>query len=201
MKLTIAIGLIFLVALPVLANDGIIPGQNPFEFEFVPPERDLIEAWNDDQPPAGAMYSGACFSFPYVPGVTYLLERVEFFAGTIAGQVTLEIWADDPDNDGPDGTYLGGVTYQESPPRDWQGANLEPAVEVTAGEQYWLVYAVVVGSEVTGSYEGVIIPHWWGDDCLTWSGPFDSLAWMARFYGYLPTPVQEGTWSTVKSLY
>jgi hypothetical protein len=131
--------------------------------------------------------------FEFVPANRDLID--------IAGTVTVELRGDGGEGV-PNGPVLGSATYQEMPPRGWQGQNLDNAVPLTAGAQYWLVYSVVVGALVSSSDAGTIIPHYWNNDCATgWSGPWNSLPWMARFYGYDTTATDLGSWSTIKALY
>jgi hypothetical protein len=202
-RLVTAFGILWLVASApnVLAvDDGVLfSDQIPVPGENSPATRALIEAWNDNgQPGSTSTYVSPCFAFNYVPSVSYLLERIEWYAGDIGGTVTTAVRGG-----ALNGPTLGTVTYQESPPRDWQGANLVPAVAVTAGQSYYLVYSIVVGAQVSAAASGNIIPHWHDPSgaCTTFNGPFNSLPWRARFYGTAATPVDTGTWGQIKSIY
>jgi len=204
-RLGIVITVVGLVALtiPALATeDGIILSPAaPAHGQYSSPDTELIEAWNDNGAPGHtASYGSPCFAFHYVPSMSYLLERIDWYAGDVGGQVTVEV------RDGDlNGASLGSVTYMESPPRDWQGENLIPAVPVTAGADYYLVYSIVVGAQVSGASTGNVLPHWHDPAvpvaCSTWSGPFNSLPWRARFYGSIATPVEEGTWGQIRNVY
>ncbi len=143
----------------------------------------LIEAWNDDgEPGSSATYGALCYAFPYVPSVSYELDRIDWYAGNVGSTVTTSVRADSLN-----GPTLGSVTYSEVPPRDWQGANLIPPVPVIAGQTYYLVYTIGrFDAEVsaTSDENGNFISHWadYSNACNTWMGPH-SFLWRARFYG------------------
>ena len=163
---------------------------------------DLIDAWNDTGVPATSWrYAADCFGFEYVPSTTYALHRIEFFTGEIAGTVAVSV-LEDHGSGLPTGSVLGSVTYEETPPRRWQGAALVPPVIVTEGVSYYVRYQVVVDALTSMAESGTIIPHFWSyDDCEAWEGPGQSFAWMARFYGDTMIPVETTTWSCLKALY
>lgn len=193
-----------LVAMAVSAQateNGVeISDQPPGPYQGSPADQSLIEAWNDNgMPGSTATYVSPCFAFEYSPGVSYLLERIEWYAGNISGQVRTTVR--DGGVTGPDLATTG--YYMESPPRDWQGVNLQTPVQVTVGNTYGLVYEIVVGAQVSGASTGTIIPHWHDPSgaCTSFNGPYNSLPWRARFYGQLATPTEASTWGNIKSIY
>lgn len=199
--LAVGIALLLGSVVGVHASDnGVVASQDPpVGWVDSSPDTDLIDAWNDNGlPPYAATYSSPCFAYEYIPTQDYVLERIEWFAGNIGGTVTTSV------REGSlNGLTLGSVTYQEVPPQQWQGADLVPYVPVTAGESYFIVYQVVVGAATSAASSGTVISHWHDPSgaCSSWSGPWSSIAWRARFYGTIGIPVETGTWGTVKSLY
>jgi hypothetical protein len=168
-----------------------------------PARESLMDAWNDAQPfQSGYTYGANVFAFAYTPLVNYTLNRMEFYAGGLAGQVMLEIRA----NDGsglPNGPILASATYTESATQGWQGGNLATPVSLTAGTLYYIRYYVVVNANCAFATGGTIIPHFYSwDSGATWNGPASSFYWMARFYGDEGgIPVIDDTWSSVKGLF
>ena len=202
-RLMVLLGVFWLVESPlnVLATDNgvLISDHVPGPSVYSPATSALIEAWNDNGLPGyPGTYGSPCFAFNYVPSVTYVLERIEWYSGDMEGTVTTAVRSGSLN-----GPVLGSVMYQESSPTHWQGANLIPSVLVTAGESYYLVYSVVVGALITGAESGVSVSHWHDPSgaCLGWLGPFDSAPWRARFYGTIPTSTQTGTWGRIKAIY
>jgi len=170
------------------------PGQNsPASFA-------LVESWNDNgQPGHTSTYASPCFGFVYTPSTSYVLDRIEWYAGNLAGTVSTTVR-----NGGLNGADLSTTgNYNENPPRDWQGANLVPPIAVTAGTPYGIVYRIVVGSQISAATTGTIINHWHDPNggCSAFNGPFASVPWRARFYGAAATPVESGTWGHIKNLY
>lgn len=203
-RLLWAIGIIGLVATAGVASaseDGIFwtnlppaPGENS------PADFTLIEAWNDNAAPGHtSTYISPCFGFLYTPSVSYVLERIEWYAGDIGGQVSTTVRGGGLN--GPNLATTG--PYNEVPPRNWQGQNLAPAIPVTAGSTYGLVYRIVVGSQISAATTGTPISHYHDPSgaCTVFNGPFTSIPWRARFYGTLATPVDAATWGTIKSFY
>ena len=162
----------------------------------------LMDAWNDTQPcaPAGS-YAAQCFGFAYVPTQNYMLERIEFYAGGVAGTVTVSVHQD-VGSGRPTGPVLGSVSYGESATLGWQGADQAPSVLMISGTTYYIKYVPVNGAPASTSSTGTLISHSWADDCVTWNGPFPVFSWMARFHGSpLPTSTARTTWSAIKLLY
>jgi hypothetical protein len=180
-------------AMPAAPTDGAVPTEV---------QRDqYIEGWNDDQAYwPGHTYGVPCFGFAYVPGETYALKRIEFYAGAASGDVTVSLL----ENDGtgyPTGPILGTVTYVESATPGWQGADLVPSVPVTEGTQYYIYYEVVVGGHLSIAFSGVIIPYYYSEDCIDWAGPAGIYCWMARFYGQPQSPTEGTGWGAIKAMY
>ncbi len=196
---------VLLIGVPGLALalvEGGIELTHPGEAQPTePPREEYIEGWNDDQPYQSAgTYAAQCFGFAYVPSVSYVLERIEFHAGGVGGPVTVSLLEDDGSGE-PTGAVLGTVSYEESATHGWQGDNLIPPVFVTAGTLYYIKYQVVVGADASTAASGVIIPHYWSYDCVTWDGYAPYEFWMARFYGQPQNSTERNTWGTIKSLY
>jgi hypothetical protein len=162
----------------------------------------LIEAWNDTETPTTSFTYGAdCFGFPYTPAQSYPLVKIDFYAGDLPGTVTVSVLADDGSGL-PTGPVLASVTYQETSPRRWQGAELVPAINLTAGTLYYVRYQVVVGAECSFGDAGVVIPHAWSfSNCVSWDGFGSFYPWMARFYSDVITPGDSQTWGRIKTLY
>jgi hypothetical protein len=181
-------------------DDGTVPSNLPaVPGAYSPAASVLVEAWNDNGGPGStATYASTCFAFAYTPSVSYVLERIDWYAGDVPGMVSTTVRSG-----GLNGPTLGTVTYNEAPPRDWQGANLVPPVPVTAGITYYIVYDVVTGASISATTFGTIISHWHDPNptCSAWNGPFDSQFWRARFYGTITTPVDGVTWGNIKSIY
>jgi hypothetical protein len=191
---------VLLLAVPIawaVDGDGIDRGDGPTLPLTSPAGVDLVDAWNDDQPPTGgSTYGVDCFGFEYTPSLTYLLYRIEWYGGDIAGDVSTKIMSG-----GFGGTVLGFVAYQETPPRSWQGADFAPPVYLEAGTTYYIVYDGIVGALASIADTGTIIPHWASGDCTNFNGPFPSAPWMARFYGTTSVSVEPGSWGRIKGIY
>ena len=71
----------------------------------------------------------------------------------------------------------------------WQGADLDTPVTVVEGENYIILYRVVVGSQGSFASHGDLIPQYNSEDCETWVGPHAGYCWMAKFYGSTDWPV------------
>ncbi|MFB3909717.1 MAG: DUF4082 domain-containing protein [Candidatus Eisenbacteria bacterium] len=170
----------------------------------IPPaaRTELIESWNDDLPlDPGWTYGSTCYGWRFEPTLSYTLERIEFYTGGLAGTTTVEVRADDGSGFAT-GQVLGAVTYPVTDELSWQGADLVPPVEITAGTLYFIRGQVVVDAIAGVAQGGVWIQHSWSDDCVTWGGPAYTFHWMARFYGTMsPTATTMTTWGRVKSLY
>lgn len=163
----------------------------------------LMDAWNDAQiPSVQAYYAADCFGFPFTPSHDYVLTRIEFFAGDPAGTVTVSMLADDGSGL-PTGPVLGTVTYQETAPRRWQGADLTSPVNVHAGTLYYLRYQPVTSALATMADAGIPIPNTFSfSQCAAWDGPVTAeYPWMARFYSDMPTPALARTWGSLKITY
>jgi hypothetical protein len=205
---TIAAGLCLLAALPPglafgadLGGVSLYPDAATGTPVAGPESTSLIDAWNDTQPyaPVGS-YAAQCFGFAYVPSQDYMLERIEFYAGGLAGTVTVSVHQDVGDGH-PTGPVLGSVTYGESATLGWQGASLVPSVPLTAGVTYYIKYMPVGGAPTSTADGGTIIPHSWADFCVSWNGPGPFFFWMARFHGSAPTATEPSSWGMVKRLY
>jgi len=205
MKIVALMGLIIIAVVPALAADlagahytGDVGGQSSTDG----PREVLADAWNDTEPPdTGWSYAAEHFGWAYTPSTSYVLNRVEWYAGDIGGTVTVSILADDGSGL-PTGTVLGSATYDESDVRQWQGADLATPVPLTGGTLYYIVYDIVPGATLSAASSGVIIPHYWFyDSDGYWNGPSASFYWMARFYGDVVTPTGTFSWSEVKGAY
>jgi len=183
------------------SDDGINPSNSPGEpGGYSPADGALVEAWNDNgQAGSGATYVSPCFSFQYTPSSSYVLEKIEWYAGNLQGTVSTTVRSGGIN--GPDLTTTG--SYTESPPRNWQGVNLTPPIAVTAGSTYGIIYRIVVGAQISAATTGTSISHWHDPSgaCSAFSGPFTSTAWRARFYGSQATPVEPSTWGNIKTFY
>lgn len=187
------------LAMPV---DG-VHGTGGIAGDYPPEARTgLMDAWNDEMPhDTGYSYGANCFGWRYVPSQTYLLERIEFYAGGLAGTTTVQVREDEGTNHAT-GPILGEVTYNQAAPMAWQGENLDPPVMVTEGVAVYIKKYVVVDSNCSMALGGTIIPHGWSWDCISWEGPSSSFYWMARFYGTDdPTPAEASSWGRIKGLY
>jgi len=163
----------------------------------------LADAWNDSATPDVKFYGAECFGFPYIPGHDYVLTRIEFFSGDISfpGPVTVSVLADNGSGL-PTGPMLGTVSYQEAPPRRWQGADLIPSVPLHAGTRYFIRYQPVLSALASIATSGVLIPHAFSySDCVNFFPVEPDYPWMARFYSEAVTPTQRGTWSRIKAIY
>jgi len=198
MKIAAIAAFVTMLACPLAraGGDGLVAGTGSVEGVNSPAGLDLVDAWNDNEPPASFSYGATCFGFEYTPSISYTLHRIEWYAGDIAGEVSTTILSG-----GFGGTVLGSVTYNESPPRSWQGADFAAPVSLTAGTTYSIIYDVVQNALGSIAESGTIIPHWPSSNCTNFSGPFSTVAWMARFYGMSPVSVESDTWGRIKSTY
>jgi hypothetical protein len=200
-SLMLALGLVSVALAEPL--DGVNLGTPGTPITTSPPTRDYVEGWNDTQPYQSAgTYGADCFGYAYTPSVNYLLEKIEFYAGGASGEVTVAVRGSDGSGL-PTGPILGQVTYVESAIHGWQGANLLTPVQVTAGQTYYIQYAVVVGADVSTAATGTIIGHAPSSDhCASWNGWWFNFPWMARFYGQSGgTPASTTSWGVIKSIY
>ena len=181
-----------------VANDGIIPSDNPRPSGYADQAREeLMDEWNaaEAHVPAGT-YTGGCYALVYEAPFDYVLERVEFLAGGVAGPAAVQVRADSYD-----GPVLGEVSYNEVAETSWQGANLEPAVLLTAGATYSIVYMPAPDSDASTAAGGDIVLYYWAQDCTVYGDVVDYIYWKARFYGGDVVAADESTWSAVKGLY
>ena len=164
--------------------------------------QDFMEGWNVDQPFDGSWHYGAACQGPtYVAGRTYILERIEFMAGEIAGTAVIEVCADDGSGC-PTGAVLGSGSFQQEVTLGWQGADIAPPVPISQGQTYHINYRVVIDSPSSFALGGDLIPHCWSWDCSFWEGPAASFYWMAKFFGSeVPSAVEQSTWARIKALY
>jgi hypothetical protein len=179
------------------------PGVTPVPGIASPATFTLADAWNDSGTPDIRFYGANCFGFPYVPGHDYVLTRIEFFSGddNFQGVVTMSVLTDNGSGL-PTGPILGTVTYQEGPPRRWQGANLIPSVPLHGGTLYFIRYQPVFGALTSIATSGVLIPHTWSIlDCANFFPVEPAFPWMARFYSEAVTPTQRRTWGRIKAIY
>jgi hypothetical protein len=183
------------------SDDGIKHSDLPSDpGQYSPADGALVEAWNDNGAPgAGGTYLSPCFAFQYTPSTSYVLEKIEWYAGNLQGTVSTTVRSGGIN--GPDLTTTG--PYTESPPRDWQGVNLTPPIAVTAGNTYGIIYRIVVGAQISAATTGIGINHWHDPtgSCSSFNGPFSSTFWRARFYGSFATPTEPSTWGNIKSFY
>lgn len=162
---------------------------------------DFVEGWNQDQPFGGSgTLSASCFGYPYSPGSTYTLTRVEFMAGLVEGPARIEIRADNGSGN-PDGEVLGGGDFDQVAAIGWQGADFDFPVAVIEGMNYYIVYEVVLGGSPSTAVSGVGIHHLPSWDCQIWGNLFTDTPWMAKFFGDAPVESVPGTWDAVKALY
>jgi hypothetical protein len=195
------IGLVAITGIARATDDGLTHTDTlPTPGENSPANLALIEAWNDNgQPGHTSTYASPCFGFVYTPSTSYILEKIEWYAGNIGGTVSTTVR-----NGGLNGADLASTgSYAEAPPRNWQGVNLVPPIPVTAGSPYGIVYRIVVGAQISAAATGTLINHWHDPSgaCSVFNGPFLSVAWRARFYGTAATPVEQGTWGSIKNIY
>jgi hypothetical protein len=151
------------------------PGVTPVPGIASPATFTLADAWNDS----------------------------EFFSGddNFQGVVTMSVLTDNGSGL-PTGPILGTVTYQEGPPRRWQGANLIPSVPLHGGTLYFIRYQPVFGALTSIATSGVLIPHTWSIlDCANFFPVEPAFPWMARFYSEAVTPTQRRTWGRIKAIY
>jgi len=199
-RLVIAACAVLLLGQPIIsmADDGFTldPPSTPGG-DYEAPRESLIDEWNADEAhyPIG-IYSGGCFAYPYDPPIEYDLERVEFIAGGVGGQATVQVRADDYN-----GAVLGEVTYTESSATGWQGENLVPAVHLTPGSVYFLIYHVVPNGDASTAETGTVVPYYYASDCSSYGQLFEHIYWKARFYGTGGTATDVGTWGRIKGLY
>ena len=199
--LAVAVGALALAGLAAVAfaDDGLIRGNaSSPSGDYGPPRESLIDEWNADQEYESiGTYAGGCFAFPYNPPMNYTLERVEFLAGGVDGEVTVQVRADNYI-----GTILGEVTYSESAQTGWQGQNLEPCVPLATGITYCIIYDVVPEADGSTAFDGQIIPYYYAADCTNYGQLWETVYWKARFYGNTDaTPTEGWSWGRVKSLY
>ncbi len=203
MKIIALMGLLLIAAAPALAEQNagaLYTGEMTGQGTGSDARESLVDAWNDTQTPAsGWTYAASAFGFPYTPASDYTLNRVEFYAGGMAGTVTVSILADSGSGL-PDGAVLASATYDEVADRQWQGADLDSPVALTGGTLYYIRYDVVVGAELSHADSGSVVPHYWNYGG-GWEGPSDLFYWMARFYGDVTTPAGTFSWSEVKGAY
>ena len=183
-------------------EDGTKPSDQPPGpgGQYSPADGALVEAWNDNGAAGStSTYISPCFAFQYTPSTSYVLEKIEWYAGDLQGTVSTTVRSGGIN--GADLTTTG--SYTESPPRNWQGVNLVPPIAVTAGSTYGIIYRIVVGAQVSAAVSGTTINHWHDPSggCSAFNGPFASLPWRARFYGSQATPTETSTWGNIKSIY
>lgn len=186
MKLTALIVLLMTAALSGLC----LAGGNEF-----------IEGWNEDQMLANpGTYTASCYAFPYSPGTTYSLTRIEFIGGLVAGTATIEILADSGSGL-PDGEILGSGNFDLMAEVGWQGADLDTPVPVVEGTTYYILYRVVIGSQASLASSGDLILQYNSEDCEVWVGPHAGYCWMAMFFGAGDLAEEASSWGGVKALY
>jgi hypothetical protein len=114
---------------------------------------------------------------------TVVATRVEIFTGEGSGSNTIAIWSHDPVNNQPLAS-LGTGTWTMGNTNTWQGAPLPAPVVLTTGQEVWLVWGPVNGSQasVQGTGAGAQPQRGSFDGGLTWNGPFQSNQWKFRIW-------------------
>lgn len=195
---------VLVFSLAGLASAEIIHGVNVRSDEVgsvVAGRYDFIEGLNVDSPYFdGAFYTAPCLSLTFVPGSTYMLERVEFIAGEVAGTATFEI-RDDDGSGCASGPVLGTGSFEQVVEVDWQGSDLDQPLLVEEGRVYFINLMPVLDSQASLSFVGTPIPHCASENCEVWEGPMTVFSWMVKFYGTTVVATESNTWTTVKSLF
>lgn len=117
---------------------------------------------------------------------TYTASRIEVFTGKGRGSNTLAIWSHDPNSNQPL-AQLGVGSWEMSRLNGWQGAVLGTPVQLTQGQDFWLVWGCINGSQCPTAGNGPGAQAYRGsfDGGQSWNGPFTSHQWKLRIYSGL----------------
>jgi hypothetical protein len=114
---------------------------------------------------------------------SFVATRVEIWTGERAGLNTIAIWSDDPVLNQPQ-TVLGSGQWEMGFTNGWQGAPLASPVPLSTGQDVWIVWGPINGSQasVQGTGAGAQPQRGSFDGGLTWNGPFQSNQWKFRMW-------------------
>lgn len=117
---------------------------------------------------------------------SYTASRLEVFTGNGRGSNTLSIWSHDPANNKPL-AQLGVGAWEMSRLVGWQGAVLGTPVPLVQGQDFWLVWGCINGSQCSLVGDGPGAQPYRGsfDGGQSWNGPFTSHQWKVRLYSGL----------------
>ncbi len=115
---------------------------------------------------------------------TTVATRIEIWTGEGTGTNTIALWSHDAVNNRPLAP-IGGGGWSMGRVNGWQGAQLTAPIPLTAGQDVWVVWGCINGSQSSlqatsgpgaqpyrGSFDG-------GN---SWNGPFQSLQWKFRIW-------------------
>ncbi len=164
-----------------------------------------VDSWNADCIPDDGpiMGSPANYAMKYEPAQSYMLTRVDVWAGSSdyidPDEITVFIQTD---FDGqPSGEILGEAlsAIPQGPP-NWLGTDFDEPVFLEEGQTYWLVYYCMPWSTLPYCEDGDLIETWESFDQIHWDDAND-LAWKAKFWGVGSVATESTTWDHLKSLY
>ena len=119
---------------------------------------------------------GLLLAMHYTPGADASLGRVEVYTGEGSGTNAVSIWSSDPGTGLPSAQVAVG-TWSMDTVNGWQGADLDTCVPVTAGTDYWVVWAPVNGAQASWDTAGTRV---------TYHGSFDGGgSWGSAYTDYV----------------
>ncbi len=104
------------------------------------------------------LMGGPMVGIRWVAGTTNTITGVEVFTGEVSGPNAVGIWSDSA---GQPGAPLGfSNSFGTALPKSWQGAPLTGAVNVTAGQTYWVVWDPSGGEQASVTNTGIQQTYW-----------------------------------------
>jgi hypothetical protein len=114
---------------------------------------------------------------------SFVATRVEVFTGEGTGTNSIAIWSHDQVLNQPLAP-LGSGTWAMGFTNGWQGAPLAAPVALATGQDVWIVWGPINGSQasVQGTGAGAQPQRGSFDGGLTWNGPYQTNQWKFRIW-------------------
>lgn len=120
----------------------------------------------------GSTTGGPWISWRWRPQVAGEVTRLELFTGEAGGATALSLHA--TQNNQP-GARLARGAFMQALANGWQGAELDAAVLVEAGVDYWIVWETVANAQSPFDLAGEAVDYRGSpDQGRSWNGPFQA---------------------------
>lgn len=114
---------------------------------------------------------------------SFVASRVEVWTGEGAGSNTIALWSHDPVGNQP-AVSLGSGSWSMTNTNGWQGAPLTTPVPLTTGQEVWIVWGCINGSQASVQGTGAGAQPYRGsfNGGASWTGPFQGNQWKFRIW-------------------